>query len=98
MIEIVESKNPEHYACSLGDFFEIFSHVCIAEYRIKDFYIVPEYVSKSLEVPTTLWYDLNRLQEEKSDDLQVKSILEYVVDHIILHFVYNDDLHLSQVD
>ena len=54
MIEIVESKNPEHYACSIGDFFEIFSHVCIAEYRIKDFYIVPEYVSKSLEVPTTL--------------------------------------------
>lgn len=95
-MEIVNSKAPEHYTCSIDDFLEVFSHMCLAKYRIKDCYLIPKYVNKSLEVPTTLWYNLNRLQKEKGDNLQVKSILEHVVDHIILHFVYNDELHLSE--
>lgn len=89
-------KNPECYTCSLDDFNKVFSHMSLAKYRMKDHYIVPEYINKSLEVPITLWYNLNRLQKEESGNSKVQAILEYVVDHIILHFPYNNDLTLSK--
>lgn len=93
---MINSKSPEHYICNMEAFKDIFTHMCLAEYRIFDHYIVPEYVHKSLEVPITLFLNLSRLQALEHHNIKIQSILEDVIEHVILHLPYRQDIHLSE--
>lgn len=90
-------KNPEHYICSLKEFGDIFIHTCIKEYHILNKYIVPEYVHKALEVPATLWFNLTSLERVEGDNSKIQEILENVVEHIILHLPYIDDIPFTNL-
>lgn len=93
---LINSKRPEHYICNVKEFEDIFTHTCIAEYRLFDYYIVPKYVHKSLEVPITLFLNLSKLQESKGYNSKIQLILENVVEHIILHLPYSKNIHLCE--
>lgn len=93
---MINSRSPEHYICNMKAFGEIFTHMCLAEYRIFDYYVVPEYVHKSLEVPITLFLNLSKLQELGRHNSKIRSILKNVIEHVILHLLYSHDIHLSQ--
>ena len=89
-------KPPEYYKCSLDEFDSVFSHMSLARYRLFDRYIVPKYVNRVLEIPITFWYNLMKLKKQESDNPYVQSILENVVDHIVIHFPYSKDIVLTQ--
>lgn len=71
MTIMINLKNPEHYICNMEAFKDIFTHMCLAKYRIFDHYVVPEYVHKSLEAPVTLFLNLSRLQELECYNIKV---------------------------